>query len=272
MSNAAVAHICFGRVMHRRLRPIEHVFSYGVFFLSVPLSSIPSMARLFFSLNRWNLLSFHERDFGPRDGSSLDTWARQTLAASGVDTADGEIVLQAFPRVLGYVFNPIAIWYCHDREGKLRAALCEVNNTFGERHNYVVAHPDGGVIAANTWLTARKVFHVSPFCEVRGHYRFRFEQSADRAFAQIDYYDGPQDADKLIVTTLHGAPSPISAKRALSAFLLHPFMTLGVIARIHWQAIKLWRQQVPFFSKPAPPSTQTTRSALSSLSTTESSL
>ncbi len=257
------AELCFGRVMHKRLRPAVHQFSIGVFFLRLPLSSLNKLGNTWFSRNRFNLLSFHVKDYGPRDGSDLDTWARTLLKREGVNNADGEIMLQTFPRLLGYVFNPISIWYCFDQQGALRAAICEVNNTFGERHNYIVSHDDGREIVADDWLIARKVFHVSPFCEVRGFYRFRFEQTfgaADaRAFAQIDFFDGAKDDDKLIVTTMHGSPRSLTNQTALKAFFTYPLMTIGVILRIHWHAIKLWQKHVPFFAKPEPPVMETTK-------------
>ena len=255
------AELCIGRVMHKRLRPVVHPFSYGVFFLRISVSRFNEIGNRWLSRDRFNLLSLMTRDFGPRDGSNLEVWARELLAREGVTFADGEIVLQAFPRVLGYVFNPISVWYCFDRAGLLRAAICEVNNTFGERHNYLVAHADERPIEPADWLTAKKVFHVSPFCEVKGHYRFRFEQTAGRAFAQIDYHDGLGDSedDKLIVTTVHGKPQALTAAAALSAFITHPLMTFGVVARIHWQALKLWLKHVKFISKPEPPASETTR-------------
>ncbi len=255
------AELCIGRVMHKRLRPVVHPFSYGVFFLRISVSRFNEIGNRWLSRDRFNLLSLMTRDFGPRDGSSLEVWARELLARENITHADGEIVLQAFPRVLGYVFNPISVWYCFDRAGLLRAAICEVNNTFGERHNYLVAHADERPIEPGDWLSAKKVFHVSPFCEVKGHYRFRFEQTHGRAFAQIDYYDGPGDSedDKLIVTTVHGQPQPLTATAALSAFITHPLMTFGVVARIHWQALKLWLKHVKFISKPEPPASETTR-------------
>ncbi len=246
--------------MHRRLRPTEHQFSYGVFFLRMPLSTLGNAQNRWFSVNRFNLLSLDTRDYGARDGSDLRQWAQKLLVENGVESVDGEIVLQTFPRLLGYVFNPISIWYCYDQSGQLRAAICEVSNTFGERHNYLVAHSDGRAISASDWIVARKVFHVSPFCEVRGHYRFRFEQSGTRAFAQIDHYDGARDDDKLIVTTIHGTPLALTSPAAWHAFWRYPLMTIGVVARIHWQAWKLWRKRVPFFAKPTPPGLSTTRS------------
>jgi DUF1365 family protein len=254
------AEICLGRVMHRRLRPAEHQFSYGVFFLRIPLSQWSAVGNRWLSINRFNLLSLYTKDYGARDGSDLASWARQLLAVHGVTAADGEIVLQTFPRLLGYVFNPISIWYCYDKSGAMRAAICEVSNTFGERHNYLVSHEDGRPITASDWLVARKVFHVSPFCEIRGHYRFRFEQDAGRSFAQIDHFDGASDNDKLIVTTVHGTPEALDSRSVIRAFIGFPLMTLGVVARIHWQAWKLWRKRVPFFAKPEPPALLTTRS------------
>ena len=259
------AEICVGRVMHRRIRPHEHQFSYGVFFLRIPLSTLSSIENRWTSLNRFNLLSLDARDYGAGDGSDLLSWARTLLKENGLSAANGEVVLQTFPRLLGYVFNPISIWYCYDEAGAMRAAICEVRNTFGECHHYLVAHADVRPIVATDWLLARKVFHVSPFCEVRGGYRFRFEQIDGRAFAQIDYFDGPCDQDKLIATTIHGVPEPLNSRSAIAAFARFPLMTLGVVARIHWQALKLWRKRVPFFSKPEPPPLAVTRS-LSSIS------
>jgi hypothetical protein len=248
--------IAFGRVMHRRVRPVMHLFSYRLFFLRVPLSRIGDLPRRWLSVDRWNLFSFMRRDFGPRDGTDLQAWIRALLAEHGVASADGEVVLQAFPRVLGYVFNPIAIWECHDREGALRAVLCEVSNTFGEHHNYLLAHPDGRPLARNEWMSAAKAFHVSPFCEVSGHYRFRFAGGHERPGARIDYHDA---GGLLLATALHGRAQPITDALLLRAFFGYPWMTLGVIARIHWQALRLWARGVTFFSKPEPPLKETSR-------------
>ena len=248
--------ILFGRVFHCRRRPVRHAFAYPVFFLRIPLSAMASAGRGVFSVDRPNLLSLYARDHGPRDGSPLEPWVRARLAEAGIRGADGEILLQAFPRVLGFVFNPIAIYYCHDRAGALRAVLCEVSNTFGERHNYLLAHRDGRPIAPRDWLRAEKVFHVSPFCEVEGFYRFRFSGDDARQYAHIDYHDGE---GKLLVTAIDGEAEPIGARALARAVLGYPFLTLGVVARIHWQALKLWLKRVPFFSKPEPPLQETTR-------------
>lgn len=245
-----------GAVMHRRLRPAENHFLYRVFFLAIPLSNVGALRNRWFGVNRWNLLGFDFRDHGARDGSHPLAWIRALLAREGLAVADGEVWLQAFPRVLGYVFNPVSFWMCHDRAGRLRAIVCEVNNTFGERHCYVLAHPDARPIAAGEPLAARKVFHVSPFCPVEGEYRFRFVAGGPRVLARIDYGDAAGD---LLHTSISGRAAPYSARALLGAFCAHPWMTLGVVARIHWQAARLWAKRVPFFSKPVPPLQEVTR-------------
>jgi len=245
-----------GTVMHRRLRPATNHFLYRVFFLSIPLSNVDALANRWFGVNRWNLLGFHFRDHGARDGSHPLGWIRALLGREGLAVADGEVWLQTFPRVLGYVFNPVSFWLCHDRAGALRAIVCEVNNTFGERHCYLLAHPDLRPIAPGEALGARKVFHVSPFCRVEGEYRFRFVAGDRHALARIDYRDAAGD---LLHTSLSGRAVPYSARATLAAFCAHPWMTLGVMARIHWQALRLWAKRVPFFPKPVPPMEEVTR-------------
>ena len=249
------ARIAFGHVIHRRLRPVAHAFAYPVFFLRVPLSQLDRMSWRWLSVDRWNLFSLMRRDFGPRDGSDLEAWARALLRANDV-VADGEIVLQAFPRMLGYVFNPIVTWHCHDRAGLLRAVICEVSNTFGEHHNYLVAHADGRAIEAGDWLIARKALHVSPFCEVVGHYRFRFAGGDEAPRLRIDYHD---DEGRLLVTALRGKAEALRDARLLGAFFAYPWMTLAVTVRIHWQAARLWARNVPWFRKPDPPLKETSR-------------
>jgi DUF1365 family protein len=248
--------IAFGRVAHFRKRPARHGFAYPVFFLRVPVDAIDALAGPLFGVDRFNVFSFMRRDFGPRDGTALEPWARRILAEGHVAEADGEIVLQAFPRMLGYVFNPIGIWYCHDRGGSLRAVICEVANTFGERHNYLLARADRAPITPEDWLTAPKVFHVSPFCEVEGHYRFRFSARGEKHAARIDYHDrdGP-----LLVTAISGDAQPLTTALLARTFLAFPFMTLFVTGRIHWHAVRLWFKRVPWFRKPAPPLQETTR-------------
>ena len=256
MSALPVLRLYTGAVMHRRLAAVAHGFRYGVFFLRLRIDAqLPQLPALF-SRNRWNLFSVHDADHGPRDGSALEPWLRGLLARNGLDCADGAIWLQTFPRVLGYVFNPVSFWLCHDRDGALRAVLAEVSNTFGERHNYLVAHPDTRPILSGDWLTARKVFHVSPFFAVRGHYRFRFGETDGRCCFRIDYHD---DNGAQLITSVSGAPVPLSVHALTRVFFRYPWMTVGVMLRIHYHALRLWLKRVPFFSKPLPPNEEITR-------------
>ncbi|WP_076593718.1 DUF1365 domain-containing protein [Herminiimonas arsenitoxidans] len=255
------AQLCFGKVQHTRLRPVQHAFNYGVYFMRLPLRAMAQQAPsnpVLFSQNRFNLLSFWDKDHG--DGQqSLISWIDALLQREGITDADGEVWLQAFPRVLGYVFNPVSFWFCHRQDGSLRAVLAEVRNTFGERHCYLL--DTGEAMPYGIELTARKIFHVSPFCSVDGSYRFRFMRtsqqqdgkSVERTVARIDHDDahGP-----LILTSISGTSHALSNALILRAFFFYPLMTIGVIVKIHWQAFKLWRKRLPFFAKPIPPSSE----------------
>lgn len=248
--------IFFGDVMHARLRPRRNAFRYRVFFLRFPLSAIDRLGNALFSVNRWNVFSFHFKDHGPRDGSHPQAWLRGLLVQEGLTAADGEIFLQTFPRMLGYVFNPVSFWFCHDRAGALRAVLCEVSNTFGEHHHYLVSHPDNAPIGPGDSFTARKVFYVSPFCEVSGEYRFEFRVGADSSLIRIDYDDAQGG---LLRTSVSGKAAAFCAAGLLRAFALYPWMTFGVVVRIHFQALRLWLKGVPWFVKPVPPEREVTR-------------
>jgi DUF1365 family protein len=154
------------------------------------------------------------------------------------------------PRLLGYVFNPVSFWFCRDRAGSLRAVLCEVNNTFGERHCYLVHRHDGQPIAPDAWLEGRKAFHVSPFLPVDGRYRFRFRLDRDHAHVDVNYHD---EQGLLLATSVSGRCEPLSERSLVRRFVANPTMTVAVIARIHWQAFHLWRKRVRVHRKPDPP-------------------
>jgi uncharacterized protein len=250
--------IVIGKVMHRRTRPVENAFTYPTVFLRLPLSQLESADNRWFGINRFGILSFHTKDHGNRglDAQALIDWARKLLCEQGVTKADGEIVLLTYPRLLGYVFNPVSFWHCYDRQGQLRAVIAEVKNTFGERHNYVVAHEDERAIRVIDKITAKKVFHVSPFCNTKGAYTFSFGGDAHAQRAQVNYDDGE---GLLLATSIFGKTEPLTSKSVLTAFFKTPLMTIGVLMRIHWQAIKLLVKRVRFFSKPIPPLEETTR-------------
>ena len=262
-ATGAVPLIGFGHVRHTRLRPRRHRFVYPTFFLMLPMRTLqrePGVAGVL-AWNRPGLLGFRDSDHG--DGRSAAqggalAWLETVLQAEGMGDADGEIWLQCYPRVLGYSFKPVSFWYCHRRDGSLRAIVAEVNNTFGERHAYVLDHPVYGCE-----LQASKVFHVSPFCPVEGGYRFEFQrrgaQGLEALSVRVDYDDalGP-----LVLTGVGGRLQPLTAAARRHALWRYPCMTLAVTARIHWHALRLWLKRVPFYRKPPPPLQPVTRSTL----------
>ena len=247
----AIPAIIHGEVTHRRSRPARHAFTYPAFCMRLPLSQLATIESRGIAHNRRGIVSFHDRDHGPCDGSPLLPWIRALLAAEGV-AADGEIVLHAFPRMLGYVFNPVSFWVCHDRAGAVRAVLCEVRNTFGERHLYLLANADGAPLASGVTLAAAKVFHVSPFCDVKGRYAFRFHFGAERWLARIDYFD-TDGGEPLLETWISGQAEALTPAATRGLAWRYRLFTIGVVARIHWQALQLWVKRVPYFTKPAPP-------------------
>jgi len=241
--STAAAQIGFGRVMHARQQPVTHRFDYPVYFVRLPVHDLSRIATRGFSHNRFNLLSFHDADHGD-GGNDCLAWARSLLNQHGLN-ADGEIWLTTFPRVLGYAFKPVSFWHCHAADGDLVAVLAEVNNTFGERHVYLLRTDDPDAV-----LHAEKVFHVSPFFPVRGHYSFQFQPHAETFRARIDYATG---SGEKLRTTWWGQLEPLTPRACLRAFFRYPLMTWGVIARIHLQALRLLIKRVPFFRKPPAP-------------------
>jgi DUF1365 family protein len=275
--------IGFGSVRHTRTRPAVHRFAYRSFFLRLPVRALTPEADWglrWLAHNRAAPFSVRDADHGARaphragsaDSSDIErnsplAWIERVLADGGVHDAAGEIWLHTMPRVLGYVFNPVSFWLCHRADGALRAIVCEVNNTFAESHCYLLAHADGRPLAWGEELQAAKAFHVSPFCAVKGHYRFRFMMTGEpgsegdqapssaggRFIARIDYYEDAQATTPLLATSVEGRLQPATDQALAHAFFAYPLFTFGVVARIHWHALRLWLKRVPFFSKPAPP-------------------
>ena len=244
------AQLFLGKIMHKRHLPVEHAFTYSFFMLCLPLTAFNEIKIPFLGINCANLFSFHEKDHGPLDGSALLPWIKNILKEQGVTCADGEVILQTQPRFLGYVFNPVSFWFCYDKSHQLRAVLCEVSNTFGERHLYLVAHPDRSPIRGHDKLHQQKIFHVSPFFAVRGEYYFHFERHDDHVKIGIDYHDNDT---KVLTTRLVGQTKKLTLSNFLNAFIRCPFVSLGVMIRIYWQALHLFFKKIPFHKKPDPP-------------------
>jgi uncharacterized protein len=238
------------RVMHKRMGAKGNAFRYRVPYLAVPARMFGARRRIgLLSIDGFNLFSVRSRDYGHQDVEGCG-WVRHILAERGVVEADGEIVLITMPRVVGLAFNPVSFWLCLDRADALRAVVAEVNNTFGERHFYVCRHADQRPIVPEDRLRAEKVFHVSPFMPVAGHYVFTFCYDLGRFGVRIDLHD----RDALVLTTsVSGRVQPLSGRRLAWAFLGNPLLMLKVLGLIHWQAFKLWLKGVRAFRKPLPP-------------------
>lgn len=243
-------------VMHARQRPRRHVFRYGVYYLCFSLTEITQLSTRFLSLEKWNLFSFYRKDHASRDGASLEEWARSILAQFNITTADGDITLVTLPRVLGYVFNPVSFWFCHDRQGQVRAVISEVCNTFGERHSYISYHDDQHPILSHEWLRAEKLFHVSPFLPVKGYYLFRFTCNADKVHVIVNYHD---DEGLMLATSLTGSRVPLTSKQLLTCFFRYPLVTFKIIALIHAEAVRLLFKGACYHSKPLPPTVEVSR-------------
>lgn len=280
--------IRFGRcvVMHKREKPFVHAFVYRLFCLQLRvdrMSELQAHGSWLFGVNRARLVSFMSADHGDRRGSDLMNWLHQQLASVGLQHPGGETWLQCFPRMFGYVFNPVSFWMMHDTQGQLRLILAEVNNTFGQRHQYALQAPGGTPIDEGVALVCVKQFHVSPFCEIKGHYRFRYqgrinvplespEDGGHRSLSvqgavsthqsmAIDLMDDESSDVPLLRTAISVRPESWTTHRLLAAVLKMPLMTMGVMLRIHWQAFKLWRKGAAFFQLPPEPANEVTRNA-----------
>lgn len=236
-------------VSHSRLRPAKNSFRYKVYYLCFPLGKKNELSSPFLSLDRLNLFSFFSKDYGDHSGQ-LESWVRKLLAQFQLVEADGDIVLMTMPRVFGYAFNPVNFWFCLDKVGSLRAVISETHNTFGEKHSYFLAHADRRPILETDDLVCEKIFHVSPFLEVKGSYSFRFLYSSDRVGVWINYKD---ESGKLLLTSVVGRREALSTRGLLKSFFCCPLLTFKVVVMIHYQALRLFLKKVRFYKKPKPP-------------------
>ncbi|WP_282607251.1 DUF1365 domain-containing protein [Pelagibius sp. Alg239-R121] len=229
----------FGRVMHKRLRPFSHRFSYRTFAMLIDLEELPLLDRKlrFFSHNKPNVFSFFDKDHGQRDGTPPREWLDGQLAARGIDLEGGQVQVLCMPRMLGYVFNPLSIWFCRHRTGNLKAIVYEVRNTFGEHHTYVEAVDAKWQEGDALLQSCDKAFYVSPFIDMKARYNFRLK-TPSKSLSVVIRQQIPEG--ELLIATQNGTRSRLTSLRLLSTLVRYPLMTFKVTGAIHWQALRLW--------------------------------
>ena len=250
MTEAYRSKIYPGRVFHHRLRPKPHKLNYRVFTLLLDLDELPRLdhdLRLF-AHNRFAVFSFYDRDHGAGENGDLRTYVRAALQQADINISDGKIKLLCYPRIFGYVFNPLSVYYCYDGDDHLRAMLYEVSNTFGERHSYLMEINEHQGLKARQHC--KKRFHVSPFMAVSGVYEFKLRLTDKLILVRIDLSD---DSGLLMRTGFAGSAEVLSGQNLFKMLILYPLMTVKVIIGIHWEALKLWSKGLHVFTKPEPP-------------------
>ncbi len=240
-----------GSVSHRRKSPMQHRLRYRTYSMLVDLDELETVSRSmrFLSHNRWNLFAIHDRDHGPRDGQALRPWIDAELAKAGVDLDGGSVQVLLYPRILGYTFNPLTMWFCHHSDGSLRAVLYEIHNTFGHSHSHLVAVRGTGPHLH----TFGKQLHVSPFFDQDGTYKFTLRPPNERFSVSIDY--STESAD-LLTATMVGHRRELSDRSLVGVFVSHPLLTLKVTLGIHWHAVRLLFKGAKYRPVPKPPSTK----------------
>ncbi|MBL6664565.1 MAG: DUF1365 domain-containing protein [Rickettsiales bacterium] len=233
-----------GDIYHARHFPKQNSFNYKSIYFSVPLAKISNLKRRFFGVDRFNLLSFFNKDHGDKKSKNLRVWIDDILAK--YDIKADEIVLVSHPRFLGYVFNPVSFWLCFEGE-KLIAVLSEVNNTCGQRHNYLCFKDEKTEIRANEWIESKKEFYVSPFMEIEGNYKFRFELLENGVNFFINYV---VDGQLKLATSLKCHFSEFNNFNILKAVVRYPFFTFKTVFLIHYQALKLYLKKITFYKCP----------------------
>ena len=239
------SYIYSGNVVHKRFKPKIHSFKYKVFSLLIDLSELELLDKnlKIFSYNKFNIVSFYDRDHGARDGSSIKEWVIDNLKKNNIDNENIQIKLLCYPRIFGYVFNPLSVFYIYDNNSNLISVLYEVKNTFGEQHTYIFKTDiDQNLIQH----TCKKKFHVSPFIEMNCTYFFRLLKPGKKISVIIDQND--KDG-KILYASQDGVRSEISNANFVKSYLKHPLMTFKIILAIHFEAFKLWSKGIKFIKK-----------------------
>lgn len=239
-----------GAVVHARLRPVRHRLRYRMLNFWLDIDELPALSsRLcLFGHNRAALFSFRDADHGDGSTTPLRAQLEAHLRAAGLDPTGGRIRVLCMPRVLGMVFNPLSVFFCHAADGRLQAMLYEVNNTFGQRHSYLmpVTRFDG----ATLHQSCDKRFYVSPFMDMEQGYNFRLTMPDASLHLGVEAKDA---AGPLLFAVFTGKRRALTDAGLLRAFLAHPLLALRVLAGIHWEALKLWRKGLRLRPRPAPP-------------------
>ena len=233
-----------GTVIHKRFKPKIHFFKYNVFSLLIDLSDLNYLNKKisFFSYNSFNLISFFDKDHGDRDGSSLIDWVKKNLIENNINSENIKIKLLCYPRIFGYVFNPLSVFFVYDNQENLISILYEVKNTFGEQHTYIFKVENNNLLQHN----CSKKFHVSPFIEMNCNYFFRILKPAEKISVIIDQY---QLDDKIFFASQDGRRVDFNSKELLKSYIKHPLMTFKIISAIHFEAFKLWAKGIRFVKK-----------------------
>ena len=234
-----------GTVIHKRFKPKIHYFKYKVFSLLIDLSELKDLSKKikFFSYNKFNLLSFYEKDHGNRDGSSLVSWVKKNLEDNNINSENVKIKLLCYPRIFGYVFNPLSVFYIYDESEKLVCILYEVKNTFGEQHTYIFKVDNDQKLYQHN---CSKKFHVSPFIEMNCKYFFRLLKPGEKISVIIDQY---QTDEKILYASQDGQRVDFNTKELIKSYFKHPLMTFKIILAIHFEAFKLWIKGIRFIKK-----------------------
>ena len=234
-----------GQVIHKRFKPKVHYFKYNVFSLLLDLSELEILDKQvnLFSFNKFNLISFYSKDHGERDGSSLVEWVNKNLKKSNITTKNIKIKILCYPRIFGFVFNPLSVFYVYNSKDDLISILYEVKNTFGEQHTYIFRVEKDTTLIQNN---CSKKFHVSPFIKMNCHYFFRLLKPGNKISVIIDQYD---NSDKILYASQDGVRTDFNSKYLIKSYLKHPIMTFKIIIAIHYEAFKLWTKGIKFVKK-----------------------
>jgi hypothetical protein len=241
-----------GRVMHVRHRPQRHRFDYAVTSLLIDLDELETLARSrrLLAIDRPGVVSFRQADHGPRDGTPLRPWIDARLADAGIDLGGGRVQLLCFPRIWGYVFNPLTTWFCHRADGSLAAVLYEVSNTFGQHHCYLIPVDPAQARGGTLRQSCEKAFYVSPFLPMDARYSFRLHRPGETLSLAIRH-DATDGSAMSAVQT--GTRRALTDANLLRMLLRQPALTFKVMGGIHWEALRLWRKGARFHRRPAAP-------------------